>query len=370
MSKAPIHILGSGPAGLSAAIVLAKAGREVHVHERYDAAGKRFSGDLQGLENWTQKQDVLEQLRSYGLDTDFEATPFRKVTFTSGTYSFDKTSQEPLFYLVKRGPMANSLDSALSQQAEKLDVRMHYRSQYPQEKADIIATGPLRNALVANDKGVVFPTNLPNMAVGIFHDDFAYQGYAYLLVSEGYGCLCTVVFKDLHRLNSCFEKTLELARRLYPINFDGATPVGGIGSFCLNHPRMQHSIPLVGEAAGLQDMLWGFGIRTAITSGYMAAKSLLENQNYGQRFNEKFYPYLKTGIVNRFLWEKIKWNSRTLIPYLLQLPMPIRTQFRMLYDSTPVHRMLYPMALRYIKKHYPNSIDCVNIEKYSTQQEL
>lgn len=355
--QSPINIVGAGPSGLASAIFLARAGREVHVHERYEASGKRFQGDLQGLENWSQKENVLDQFRSYGLEINFSAHPFHEVTFTDGKYSFQKTSPEPLFYLVKRGTSSDSLDTALSKQASNLNIQIHYRSHFPETKADIIATGPLRNALIANDKGIVFPTSLPNMAIGIFHDDFAYQGYAYLLVSEGYGCLCTVVFKDLHRLNTCFERTLELARRLYPINLDKAHPVGGIGSFCLNYPKQVNQSRLIGESAGLQDLLWGFGIRTAIMSGQMAAQSLLHQQDYPQIVENALKQYLEAGIVNRYLWEKFKWRSRPLIPYFLKIPLSIRSQFRFLYNSSPLHRLLFPFACRYVKKHYPNSID-------------
>jgi len=48
-----IEIAGAGPAGLTAAITLAQAGRKVVVHEAYKEVGHRFSRDFQGLENWT-----------------------------------------------------------------------------------------------------------------------------------------------------------------------------------------------------------------------------------------------------------------------------------------------------------------------------
>lgn len=48
-----IKIAGAGPAGLSAAINLAKAGYEIDIYERNHNSGSRFHGDLQGLENWS-----------------------------------------------------------------------------------------------------------------------------------------------------------------------------------------------------------------------------------------------------------------------------------------------------------------------------
>ena len=73
-----ITIAGAGPAGLAAAITLARAGRRVVVHEARNEVGARFGGDLQGLENWTSRDDVLEDLRQLGITTGFEALPCRR----------------------------------------------------------------------------------------------------------------------------------------------------------------------------------------------------------------------------------------------------------------------------------------------------
>lgn len=365
----PIHILGAGPAGLCSAIALAHAGREVHIHERYDTIGKRFRGDLQGLENWTSKENVLDQLQNFGIKTTFTATPFSEVTITDGRSSFVRKSKKPLFYLVKRGPFSDSLDTALGNQAEEIGVKIHYRSKLAVENTDIIATGPLRNALIASDKGVVFQTNLPNMAVAIFNDELAFLGYSYLLVSDGYGCLCTVVFQDFHRLNSCFENTIALAKRLYPIDLTNAHPVGGIGSFSLNHPKQLGNSLLVGEAAGFQDLLWGFGIRTALTSGHLAARSLLDKQNYSELVEKTLKPQLKASMVNRFLWETLKIGPRPILPFLFRIPNSLHSDFHHLYRFTLFHRLLYPFALRYIKHRYQNSVDYAKFQNEPIQEE-
>ena len=47
----PIHIMGAGLSGLAAATILAKAGKEVHVHDVRADSGARFDGDFQALEN-------------------------------------------------------------------------------------------------------------------------------------------------------------------------------------------------------------------------------------------------------------------------------------------------------------------------------
>ena len=45
------RIAGAGPSGLAAAIVLARAGRAVEVHEAKGDVGTRFIGDLQIIES-------------------------------------------------------------------------------------------------------------------------------------------------------------------------------------------------------------------------------------------------------------------------------------------------------------------------------
>lgn len=98
-----IKILGAGPAGLSAAINLAKAGYKVDVFERNSEAGKRFYGDLQGLENWSEKEDILESLKHMNIEINFKCKAFRKTILTNGSKTIKIDYKKPVFYFVKRG---------------------------------------------------------------------------------------------------------------------------------------------------------------------------------------------------------------------------------------------------------------------------
>src|SRR5450759_4808922 len=121
-----IKILGAGISGLTAAINLSLAGYKVEVFEKNPDCGMRFHGDMQGLENWSDEEDVLDSLQHMNVDINFEVTPFRKVVLTNcksdEEFSFDK----PLFYLITRGKMKGSLDQGLKEQALSANVEIHF----------------------------------------------------------------------------------------------------------------------------------------------------------------------------------------------------------------------------------------------------
>ena len=78
--SAAVTVVGAGPAGLAAAIGLAKGGRDVELHEWHRHVGARFHGDFQGLENWSCDEDTLCELQSWGIDINFLAHPVRTGT--------------------------------------------------------------------------------------------------------------------------------------------------------------------------------------------------------------------------------------------------------------------------------------------------
>ena len=59
----------------------------------------------------------------------------------------------------------------------------------------------------------------------------------------------------------------------------------------------------VGEAAGFQDYLFGLGIRYALTSGWLAARSILEQRDFNELWTRELGAKQETSLVNRFLYE-------------------------------------------------------------------
>ena len=58
-----------------------------------------------------------------------------------------------------------------------------------------------------------------------------------------------------------------------------------------------------GEASGLMDPLWGFGVRCSMESGRLAAQALLGQTDYAVTSEERFGPLVRAGTVNRWLYE-------------------------------------------------------------------
>ena len=81
--------------------------------------------------------------------------------------------------------------------------------------------------------------------------------------------------------------------------------VGGKGDFTINKRYFQDDRYYVGESGGLQDFMWGFGMRMAVWSGYLAAQDILGNCNYEKEVRKQLMPYVRTSVANRFLMNRV-----------------------------------------------------------------
>jgi 2-polyprenyl-6-methoxyphenol hydroxylase-like FAD-dependent oxidoreductase len=113
-----ITVVGAGLAGLACAIALARTGRKVVVREWHRHVGTRFHGDFQGIENWSDERDALDELRASGIETTFDYHPvYEGIAFDACGQHYRLRSEQPLFYLVRRGQQDGSVESALLRQA-------------------------------------------------------------------------------------------------------------------------------------------------------------------------------------------------------------------------------------------------------------
>ena len=351
MEKDKIYkILGSGPSGLSAAITLARAGKRVEVYEQRAVPGGRFNGDLQGLENWSKDEDALDFIKRIGIEINFDHSACTEAELTSGKETSKLAFSRPLCYMVKRGSFEGAFDYGLAKQASEAGVKINYNSSIDKSEADIIAIGPDPKNAFALAKGIVFKTNHKDVSVCLLNNEAAKYGYSYLLVTKGYGVIATCLptrFAD--RINGCFEATKEILGQKYHVAMSEPHGFGGYGAVAVEAKFMEADSLLVGEAAGIQDMLAGFGIRTALFSGNLAANCLINNEDYDKKACACFDDYLKAGIVNRYIFEKLKaLNFDGLVCRYIDGDKLIR-RLRLHYGFDAKQKLLYPLARRYIK---------------------
>ena len=111
MIQQPIRIAGAGPSGLAAAIVLARAGRKVEVHEAKRDVGMRFIGDLQVIEGASERETVPDFLDRIGIERNFYFRPATWATFYDHRGKGRTIrSDAPYGYFIHRGAEENTLD--------------------------------------------------------------------------------------------------------------------------------------------------------------------------------------------------------------------------------------------------------------------
>ncbi len=301
-----IKILGAGISGLSAAINLAKAGYSVDVFEKREDCGKRFYGDLEGFENWSSQQDVLDQIQSFNVKINFDCSPFKSMCMTDGKEILKNSFEKPIFYIVKRGVLEGSLDQGLKNQAQDLGVNIHFNSNVNKNDVDIISIGVAENKIIAVAKGITFDTEADDIAVSLLNYKTSYNGYSYLLINNGLGTICSVnYYIEGLDINAYFKKTIEMLTELFDFDIRNEKKAGGVGCFLIKPRLIENGKIYTGEAAGLQDFLWGFGMRYAVISGFLAASSIIENKNYAELITQKLSGKIKTSVVNRYVIEMI-----------------------------------------------------------------
>jgi flavin-dependent dehydrogenase len=343
-----LTVVGAGPAGLAAAITLARAGRNVTVYESAAGVGHRFGGDLQGLENWTTEEDVLESLQALGITTDFSLLPCQHATaFDAFGESHQIKSHQPFLYLVERGPASHTLDSAMLRQAQSLGVEVcfnhHVDSTFP---SDIYAGGPsaANGRVLAISVGYHFETDMQDGFWVICDNALAPGGYAYTLVMNGYGTVKTCMFSNFKQQKKYVQRTVETFTRLIGLRMHNEQSNGGVGHFKIPTTAIKMDCLRVGEAAGFQDALWGFGIRIAIDSGVAAARAILENRNYDSLWKEALYPLLETSKVNRMIFNNLgNRGYRAFLRHLKSRSDPRHYLFKQ-YHPSLIKTLLRPLS--------------------------
>ena len=194
-------------------------------------------------------------------------------------------------------------------------------------------------------KGVVFETNLDDEAYAIVDDRLAPKGYAYLLVNHGRATLATVIGKDFRNEKIYFERTFEAFNKLVPMRMEKAKEFGGYGNFFLRPTAIEGKKLYLGESAGFQDALFGFGMRYAMTSGFLAAQSVIHNKPYDDLWKKEMLPLLRTSLANRLIYEFLGNPGYEYIAKRIAQRRDLRQVLRMAYNPSLLKITLFPAAL-------------------------
>lgn len=355
MPRNAIHIIGAGPAGLSAALYLAQKGENPVVFEQASDVGHRFIGDFQGLENWSTEQDATQVLRSAGIDLNFRCVPYTDGTiFGPGGEPHPLRPSRPLFYLVERGNRESSLDSGLKRQvlAAGIEIRFGQRVEVAGADKVIVATGPRAPSAIA--RGIVFSCSLPDGYFCFLDERIAPRGYAYLLVNDGRATLATCLFDDFKHATDYFRRAVETIRTAVPMDIRDPRPFGGYVNFGLRGPRVKNDrIYFVGERAGFQDALWGFGLRYAIRSGMLAAQAIVGNEDYEALCETEILPGMRTGYSNRLIHSQLGNHGYEWTLGRLQ-DLDVIAKLGDHYSPSAPKRILFEIAKRRLESRFGN----------------
>ncbi len=323
-----IRIAGAGPSGLAAAIALARAGRNVEVHEAKRDVGTRFIGDLQIIEGASEREPVPDFLDRLGIERNFY---FRAANWATFYDHRNKgrviRSDKPYGWFIHRGAEEGTLDRGLLAQAQAAGAKVIFNSRLLPDQADIVATGPASPDGLAKEMtwrvggnvGRTLQSDSANSRTGesdlrspespelidvYFNHKLAPGGYSYLFILDGVATFGCAIVADFKRIDSYFDHSLAAAKRLHNLEIPADARTGySYMNFHLKQQSTSNGSRFVGEAAGFQDYLFGLGIRYALTSGSLAARSILEERDFDELWQHELGTKQETSLVNRFLYE-------------------------------------------------------------------
>ena len=348
----PVKILGAGPAGLTAAIVLAQAGRDVIVYERAADVGTHHAGDPEAVENWTLELDWVDELAGWGLTKNFICAPIYEGSWFGPGFRHSATvrDNQPLFYLVLRGPLPGSLDRGLLEQALTAGVEVRFNCPAEPSSADIVCGGAPRPR--AYGMGYNFMTAAANGAYICYDDRLTPKTFSYMAVCEGYGAVIAVAFVPARGLKEKLPDILNGFRSRLEFDMQAPRYFAATVGFNVPRPTPPNGKPHAGEAGGFQDLFAGFGIRMAMTTGYLAARSRLEGLDYDATARELYWPLMQAAAANRWLqgvWGNVGYEM--MIRYLRRHAAEGRSMMRRHYHLNWYTRLLWPFAQRVLKEY-------------------
>lgn len=311
MTKKTIKIAGAGISGLTAAINLAIYGYDVKVYEKRKDVGARFHNDFQGLENWSSDEDILSTLRKINIKVNFFYKGFNEADIINERmekFKIKSPDDRTGVYMIKRGREEGSIDQCLKNQALHEGVEILFNKNVKDEDVDIIAKGPRFGSGIVC--GLIGNVKSKDKVMIMLNNNCAPKGYVYMAIIDGRITLASVVMKDFNNAKHFFKNALENVTRIYDYKINNIKLFGGLGNFFLPNSYSENGRLYIGESAGLQDYLFGFGMKYAFLSGYFAAQSIISNHDYNVVVKKELLPIMKATFVNRHFYERLSNYER------------------------------------------------------------
>ncbi|PKP61351.1 MAG: hypothetical protein CVT88_00295 [Candidatus Altiarchaeales archaeon HGW-Altiarchaeales-1] len=304
-----VKILGAGLSGLSAGINLLKKGLLVTFYEKRKDVGEQILPNYQGLLNI--EGDIKKYLNSLNLNPDFDMQVFSKAYICTRKRDIPVKLAESIPFVLRGGK--NSLEYGLYKEALQLGAKFEFNSNKKDKDVDIVATGHTRCDMVAF--GAVYENlNFERDCFLYMHDDrlSPIGWYLYLIpYTDGkfeiVNCVSQPYCNQAKKLFFKGIKERKILREIVgqnkPLHY-----FGGFGGVDIPNSAIKaNKIYYVGEAAGFQDICRGFGMKYALESGHLAARSLLfHKESYDNMWKEKFKRQFKKDFSIRFAMTLLK----------------------------------------------------------------
>lgn len=326
MNRPSTVIAGAGLSGLTTAISLAQADWPVEIFDAAPDSGWGRKGTWDAIENWTTEADFLTQLDRWKIFRSFDCRPVHNFeVYDSSGECHTLTSPRPFLYLVKRGCQPGTLEYALKEQTLKSGIAIHYNQRRSHGDVDVWAVGAQHRGQFLG-VGLRFQTHHPDAVKLLISTSHAPKAYAYLFIVEGQGVLSVILTRNFANARSYLQRSLAFFRQVSPFDMENVCLTSGFGGRKTDSPQRETTPLRVGEAAGFQDYLWGFGIRYALRSGYLAAQAIAHGSDYHQAVRAQIRPLVDNSLFNRAVYNRvgdrayrflIGWFSRS--PHVFEL---------------------------------------------------
>lgn len=289
----PVRIAGAGLAGLTAALVLARAGRFVEVFERKARPLPSSGPHTEAIRNY-RGVDARDELRS----VQFDVEPFATVSRTiRRSPCFENQIEGPAHYLFLRGREENTVDQILYRRAKEAGVEFHFGKEVAPEDVDIAATGPPPGEFNILGAGYTFTAEGSSLdretAYALFDNDIAPAGYLAITPGDRFHSIYSVSWKEFD-FDRLMERTTAAFELPWVKSILGSSRwvgrIRGVAYYAKDpiSTAVRGDTLYVGEAGGFQDAVAGFGFRYAAMTGGLAARAILEGQDYRDLLTSTF----------------------------------------------------------------------------------